>query len=179
MYGSLSLCEHIASMVTLTVINCCIFRLDAGDGQREVSAASTATKPSWCWWYKLVCIFYDELGGFSRFLLVPEYSFFSTTIIINRWVGFTGQGDSGSWSKRLYWWLSHSHLTAGSYGKQTNKSFRYPIGNTSKPRRFFLSLRGWTDLLRIHRPLSTKGGWGDSWLPRFLGCWVTAQSPAV
>ena len=175
MYGSLSLCEHIASMVTLTVINCCIFRLDAGDGQREVSAASTATKPSWCWWYKLVYIFYDELGGFSRFLLVPEYMI----IAVNRWVGFTGQGDSRSWSNRLYWWLSHSHLTAGSYGKQTNKSFRYPIGNTSKPRRFFLSLRGWTDLLRIHRPLSTKGGWGDSWLPRFLGRWVTAQSPAV
>ena len=41
--------DTVRIVETLTVINCCIFTLGAVDGQREVSAASTATKPSWCW----------------------------------------------------------------------------------------------------------------------------------
>ena len=61
LYDHKSLCEHITTadtVKTLTVINCCIFNLNSTDGQSEVRAASTATKPSWCVWMACAHISY-------------------------------------------------------------------------------------------------------------------------
>jgi len=97
-------------MKTLTVVNCCIFSLQSSDGHREVRAASTATKPRFCSWFKCAHMFYQELWRLSRFLLIPGRQW-PIAIIGN---SFTGESDGGSWSRCLDCRLSHSHLTAAS-----------------------------------------------------------------
>ncbi len=71
LYDSLSLCEHITTVSTLTVIMSSIFSLDSTDGQSEITVRSTATESRWSSWLKGVCSINQEFRSFSRFLWVP------------------------------------------------------------------------------------------------------------
>ena len=116
LYDYKSLCERPGTtyaVQTLTVVNCCIFSLNSTDGQSEVRAASTATKPSWCSWMSDADCSYQQLWRLSRFLLIPEHTL-TISAASNSLAGCTLQSGSGSWSKCHYWRLSHSHLTAAS-----------------------------------------------------------------
>ncbi len=68
LYDSLSLCEHITTVITLTVIMSSIFSLDSTDGQSEITVRSTATESRWSSWLKGVCLINQEFRSFSRFL---------------------------------------------------------------------------------------------------------------
>ena len=116
LYDVVSLCEREAATL-LTVVNSWIFSLNSTDGQREVRAASTATEPIWCFWFRCAHKTYQELWSLSSFLLVPVHRLVSIIKCANRFAGFTGECDSGSWSWCHYWRLSHSHLTTASCRK--------------------------------------------------------------
>ena len=74
LYNTFSLCEHILTvdiMLTLTVVNCCIFSLNSTDGQSEVRVWSTAWKTIWNPWFLSGSRVNEQFRSFSISLLVP------------------------------------------------------------------------------------------------------------
>ena len=112
LYGSKSLCELLhLNKITETVIISNIFSSELLWWlKRSQNLLPLPLNREGVPEYRVDAVVYKKLGNLSRFLLVPG----QIIITINSAAGFTGQCDSGSWSKCHDWRLSHSHLAAAS-----------------------------------------------------------------